>query len=194
MSVIVARAIPDVRDGLKPVQRRILVAMNDLGSRASNRGFHRKVREKSAATPRAITTPARRGRPFIRRSCAWRSPSTGCCYPLIDGAGELRLRRRRIRAAAMRYNRSAPRENHRRNARRSRKGETVDFIPNFDQTREEPVVLPSKNSEPAGERRERHPLPSLHGRHEHPAAQPGRNHRRRGDADRQAGHAASRKS
>src|ERR1700724_2943267 len=40
MSVIVARAIPDVRDGLKPVQRRILVAMNDLGL-ASNRGFRK---------------------------------------------------------------------------------------------------------------------------------------------------------
>src|SRR5450432_3117519 len=40
MSVIVARAIPDVRDGLKPVQRRILVAMNDLGL-ASNRGYHK---------------------------------------------------------------------------------------------------------------------------------------------------------
>src|SRR2546422_4339005 len=40
MSVIVARALPDVRDGLKPVQRRILVAMNDLGL-ASNRGFRK---------------------------------------------------------------------------------------------------------------------------------------------------------
>src|SRR5215470_4432222 len=40
MSVIVARAIPDVRDGLKPVQRRILVAMNDLGL-ASNRGYRK---------------------------------------------------------------------------------------------------------------------------------------------------------
>src|SRR5579862_1300954 len=40
MSVIVARAIPDVRDGLKPVQRRILVAMNDLGL-AANRGFRK---------------------------------------------------------------------------------------------------------------------------------------------------------
>jgi DNA gyrase subunit A len=40
MSVIVARAIPDVRDGLKPVQRRILIAMNDLGL-ASNRGFRK---------------------------------------------------------------------------------------------------------------------------------------------------------
>src|ERR1700746_2913386 len=40
MSVIIARALPDVRDGLKPVQRRILVAMNDLGL-ASNRGFRK---------------------------------------------------------------------------------------------------------------------------------------------------------
>jgi DNA gyrase subunit A len=40
MSVILARAIPDVRDGLKPVQRRILIAMNDLGL-ASNRGFRK---------------------------------------------------------------------------------------------------------------------------------------------------------
>jgi len=40
MSVIIARALPDVRDGLKPVQRRILVAMNDLGL-ASNRGYRK---------------------------------------------------------------------------------------------------------------------------------------------------------
>src|SRR5580704_16304214 len=72
MSVIVARAIPDVRDGLKPVQRRILVAMKTWASRrieatASARKF--------AATLRAIIT--RTARPsFIRRSCAWRNPST----------------------------------------------------------------------------------------------------------------------
>src|SRR3989442_12117135 len=48
MSVIVARALPDVRDGLKPVQRRILVAMNDLGL-ASNRAF-RKCAKVCGAT------------------------------------------------------------------------------------------------------------------------------------------------
>ena len=59
MSVIVARAIPDVRDGLKPVQRRILVAMNDLGL-ASNRGY-RKCAKICGDTSGQLPS-ARRGR------------------------------------------------------------------------------------------------------------------------------------
>jgi len=49
MSVIIARALPDVRDGLKPVQRRILVAMNDLGL-ASNRGYRKCGQDLLATT------------------------------------------------------------------------------------------------------------------------------------------------
>ncbi len=82
MSVIVARAIPDVRDGLKPVQRRILVAMNDLGL-ASNRGY-RKCAKICGDTSgnyhphgEAVIYPAlvRMAQPFNLR------------YPLVDGQG-----------------------------------------------------------------------------------------------------------
>jgi DNA gyrase subunit A len=137
MSVIIARALPDVRDGLKPVQRRILVAMNDLGL-ASNRGY-RKCAKICGDTSgnyhphgEAVIYPAlvRLAQDFNMRA------------PLIDGQGNFGS----VDGdppAAMRYTEA-------RLARISEdiladlEKETVDFIPNFDQTREEPVVLPSR--------------------------------------------------
>jgi DNA gyrase subunit A len=137
MSVIVARAIPDVRDGLKPVQRRILVAMNDLGL-ASNRGF-RKCAKICGDTSgnyhphgEAVIYPTmvRLAQPFNLR------------YMLVDGQGNFGS----VDGdppAAMRYT----------EARLSRvaeelladlEKETVDFVPNFDQTRDEPSILPAK--------------------------------------------------
>jgi len=137
MSVILARAIPDVRDGLKPVQRRILIAMNDLGL-ASNRGF-RKCAKICGDTSgnyhphgEAIIYPAlvRLAQDFSMR------------YPLIDGQGNYGS----VDGdppAAMRYT----------EARLSRiaeemlqdlEKETVDFVENFDQTRLEPTVLPAR--------------------------------------------------
>ncbi|HKV05346.1 MAG TPA: DNA gyrase subunit A [Candidatus Acidoferrales bacterium] len=137
MSVILARAIPDVRDGLKPVQRRILIAMNDLGL-ASNRGF-RKCAKICGDTSgnyhphgEAIIYPAlvRLAQDFSMR------------YPLVDGQGNFGS----VDGdppAAMRYT----------EARLSRiaeemlqdlEKETVDFVENFDQTRMEPTVLPAR--------------------------------------------------
>jgi DNA gyrase subunit A len=137
MSVIVSRAIPDVRDGLKPVQRRILIAMNDLGL-ASNRGF-RKCAKICGDTSgnyhphgEAIIYPAlvRLAQPFNMR------------YPLVDGQGNYGS----VDGdppAAMRYT----------EARLTRiaeelladlEKETVDFVDNFDQTRQEPTVLPAR--------------------------------------------------
>jgi DNA gyrase subunit A len=137
MSVILARAIPDVRDGLKPVQRRILIAMNDLGL-ASNRGF-RKCAKICGDTSgnyhphgEAIIYPAlvRLAQDFSMR------------YPLVDGQGNYGS----VDGdppAAMRYT----------EARLSRiaeemlqdlEKETVDFVENFDQTRMEPTVLPAR--------------------------------------------------
>jgi DNA gyrase subunit A len=137
MSVIVARAIPDVRDGLKPVQRRILVAMNDLGL-ASNRGY-RKCAKICGDTSgnyhphgEAVIYPTlvRMAQPFNMR------------YPLIDGQGNYgsvdgdppaAMRYTEARLARITEEMLADLEK-----------ETVDFVPNFDQTREEPVVLPSR--------------------------------------------------
>jgi DNA gyrase subunit A len=137
MSVILARAIPDVRDGLKPVQRRILIAMNDLGL-ASNRGF-RKCAKICGDTSgnyhphgEAVIYPAlvRLAQDFSMR------------YPLVDGQGNYGS----VDGdppAAMRYT----------EARLSKiaeelladiEKETVDFVENFDQTRLEPRVLPAR--------------------------------------------------
>ena len=137
MSVIVARALPDVRDGLKPVQRRILVAMNDLGL-ASNRGF-RKCAKICGDTSgnyhphgEAVIYPAlvRLAQDFSMR------------YPLIDGQGNFgsvdgdppaAMRYTEVRLTRIAEELLADLEK-----------ETVDFVPNFDQTRVEPVVLPSR--------------------------------------------------
>src|SRR3977135_4436372 len=82
MSVIVARAIPDVRDGLKPVQRRILVAMNDLGL-ASNRD-QRKCAKIYGDTPGNYHP---HGKAVIYPTLVRLAQSFNMRYPLIDGQG-----------------------------------------------------------------------------------------------------------
>jgi DNA gyrase subunit A len=137
MSVIVARAIPDVRDGLKPVQRRILVAMNDLGL-ASNRGYRKCA--KICGDTSGNYHP--HGEAVIYPTLVRLAQSFNMRYQLIDGQGNYGS----VDGdppAAMRYTEA-------RLAKISEEiladleKETVDFIPNFDQTREEPVVLPSR--------------------------------------------------
>ena len=137
MSVIVARAIPDVRDGLKPVQRRILVAMNDLGL-ASNRGYRKCA--KICGDTSGNYHP--HGEAVIYPTLVRLAQSFNMRYPLIDGQGNY-ASVDGDPPAAMRYTEA-------RLAKISEEiladleKETVDFIPNFDQTREEPVVLPSR--------------------------------------------------
>jgi len=137
MSVIIARALPDVRDGLKPVQRRILVAMNDLGL-ASNRGYRKCA--KICGDTSGNYHP--HGEAVIYPALVRLAQDFNMRYPLIDGQGNFGS----VDGdppAAMRYTEA-------RLARISEdiladlEKETVDFIPNFDQTREEPVVLPSR--------------------------------------------------
>src|ERR1700716_1733590 len=132
MSVIIARALPDERDGLKPVQRRILVAMNDLGL-ASNRGF-RKCAKMCGDTSgnyhphgEAVIYPAlvRLAQDFNMR------------YPLIDGQGNFGS----VEGdppAAMRY--TEARMTHLGAALMfDMEKDTVDFVPNYDETRTEPT-------------------------------------------------------
>jgi len=137
MSVIVSRALPDVRDGLKPSQRRILVAMNDLnlGPRSKHRKCAKIVGDTGgnyhphgdAAT---YGTLVRMGQEWNMR------------YPLIDPQGNFGS----IDAdppAAMRYTEArmaAPAMEMLEDL----KHDTVDFVPNYDETRTEPTVLPSK--------------------------------------------------
>ncbi|HVN07829.1 MAG TPA: DNA gyrase subunit A [Patescibacteria group bacterium] len=137
MSVIVARAIPDVRDGLKPVQRRILVAMNDLGL-ASNRGY-RKCAKICGDTSgnyhphgEAVIYPTlvRLAQPFVMRYSLVDGQGN---YGSVDGDPPAAMRYTEARLARITEEMLADLEK-----------ETVDFVPNFDQTREEPVVLPAK--------------------------------------------------
>jgi DNA gyrase subunit A len=137
MSVIIARALPDVRDGLKPVQRRILVAMNDLGL-AANRGYRKCA--KICGDTSGNYHP--HGEAVIYPALVRLAQEFNMRYPLIDGQGNYGS----VDGdppAAMRYTEA-------RLAKISEdilsdlEIETVEFVPNFDQTREEPVVLPSR--------------------------------------------------
>src|SRR6202165_5347772 len=137
MSVIIARALPDVRDGLKPVQRRILVAMNDLGL-ASNRGYRKCA--KICGDTSGNYHP--HGEAVIYPAMVRLAQDFNLRYTLVDGQGNFGS----VDGdppAAMRYTEA-------RLAKISEdiladlEKETVDFVPNFDQTREEPFVLPSR--------------------------------------------------
>jgi DNA gyrase subunit A len=137
MSVIVSRALPDVRDGLKPVHRRILYAMNDVGF------THDKQHRKSARiVGEVIGKYHPHGDSSIYNAMVRFAQDFSMRYLLVDGHGNFGS----IDgdgAAAMRYT----------EARMTRlsgellkdiEKETVDFRPNFDESEKEPVVLPSR--------------------------------------------------
>ncbi len=136
MSVIISRALPDVRDGLKPVQRRILWAMRDLGL------YHNRPYRKCAKIcgdvsgnyhphGEGVVYPAlvRMAQDFLMR------------YPLVDGQGNfgsvdgdppaaMRYTEARLSILAEEMLRDVDKD-------------TVDFVPNYDNTRQEPMVLPT---------------------------------------------------
>ncbi len=137
MSVIVGRALPDVRDGLKPVHRRILFAMQDLGM------HHNKAYKKSARVVGEVLGKYHpHGDSAVYDSMVRMVQEFSLRYPLVDGQGNFGSVDGDS-AAAMRYT----------EVRMSRIAEelladidkeTVDFTPNFDDTLQEPRVLPSK--------------------------------------------------
>jgi DNA gyrase subunit A len=137
MSVIVSRALPDVRDGLKPSQRRILVAMNDLnlGPRSKHRKCAKIVGD-TGGNYHPHGDQATYGT-LVRLAQEWNMR-----YPLVDPQGNFGS----IDSdppAAMRYTEArmaAPATEMLDDLRY----ETVDFVPNYDETRMEPTVLPSK--------------------------------------------------
>jgi len=137
MSVIVSRALPDVRDGLKPSQRRILVAMNDLnlGPRSKPRKCAKIVGD-TGGNYHPHGDQATYGT-LVRMGQAWNMR-----YPLIDPQGNFGS----IDAdppAAMRYT-EARMSSAATEMLEDIKHDTVDFVPNYDETRSEPTVLPSK--------------------------------------------------
>ncbi|WP_067826102.1 DNA gyrase subunit A [Nocardia inohanensis] len=137
MSVIVGRALPEVRDGMKPVHRRILYAMYDNGYRP-DRGYVKSARPVADTMGNyhphgdsaIYDTLVRMAQPWALR------------YPLVDGQGNFGSRGN-DGAAAMRYTecRLTPLAME---MLREIDHETVDFIPNYDGKTQEPVVLPSR--------------------------------------------------
>ncbi|MDK2903446.1 MAG: gyrase subunit [Clostridiales bacterium] len=137
MSVIVGRALPDVRDGLKPVHRRILYAMNELGLAAD-----KSYRKSARIVGDVLGKYHPHGEAAVYDSMVRMAQDFSMRYPLVDGHGNFGSIDNDP-PAAMRYT----------EARLSRLAmemltdidkETVDFIPNFDETLKEPVVLPSR--------------------------------------------------
>ncbi len=137
MSVIVSRALPDVRDGLKPVQRRILVAMDELSL------AHNKPYRKSAKISGDVTGNYHpHGTTAVYDAMVRMAQDFSLRYMLVEGQGNFGS----IdgdRAAAERYTEARLRRTA-EDLLADLKKDTVDFIPNYDETREEPVVLPAR--------------------------------------------------
>ncbi|UCE19046.1 MAG: DNA gyrase subunit A [Gemmatimonadota bacterium] len=137
MSVIVSRALPDVRDGLKPSQRRILVAMNDLN--LSPGRPHRKC-AKIAGDTSGNYHP--HGEQVVYPTLVRLAQDFNMRYPLVEGQGNfgsidgdppaaMRYTEARLNQAAMEMLSDLEKE-------------TVNFQPNYDETRQEPTILPGK--------------------------------------------------
>jgi len=137
MSVIVGRALPDIRDGLKPVHRRILYAMQDLGN------FWNKSYKKSARIVGDVIGKYHpHGDVAVYDSIVRMAQSFSLRYPLIDGQGNFGSQDGDP-AAAMRYTEVRMSEIASELLADIEK-ETIDFVPNYDGTIEEPSILPAK--------------------------------------------------
>ena len=137
MSVIVSRALPDVRDGLKPVQRRILYAMNDMGIRANS-----SYKKSARIVGEVMGKLHPHGDSPIYEAMVRLAQDFSMRYPLVDGQGNfgsvdddppaaMRYTEARLTAIAEEMLADIERE-------------TVDFIPNFDSSLNEPTVLPTR--------------------------------------------------
>ncbi len=137
MSVIVARALPDARDGLKPSQRRILVAMNDL-----NLGPRSKYRKCAKVAGDTSGNYHPHGEQVIYPTLVRMAQDFAMRYPLVQGQGNFGS----IDGdppAAMRYTESRM-SGYATLLLEDIEKDTVDFQANYDETRQEPVVLPAK--------------------------------------------------
>jgi DNA gyrase subunit A len=137
MSVIVARALPDVRDGLKPVHRRILYAMNDMGVRPNT-----PYRKSARIVGEVMGKYHPHGDASIYDAMVRMAQDFSMRYPLVDGQGNFGSVDNDP-PAAMRYTEA-------RLAKIAEEmlvdieKETVDFMPNFDDSLQEPRVLPAR--------------------------------------------------
>lgn len=137
MSVIVSRALPDVRDGLKPVHRRILYSMHELGM-TPNKGYSKSARLVGDCMGKFHP----HGDSSIYDAVVRMAQDFSSRYPLIDGHGNFGSVDGDS-AAAMRYTeaRMASLANY---MLADIEKDTVDFVPNYDEKEKEPVVLPAK--------------------------------------------------
>ncbi len=137
MSVIVSRALPDVRDGLKPVQRRILFAMLEAGLRPD-----RPYRKSAAVVGDVLKKYHPHGDAPVYEALVRMAQGWSLRYPLIDGQGNfgsidgdppaaMRYSEARLTPIAMELLADIDKD-------------TVDLVPNYDEYEREPVVLPSK--------------------------------------------------
>jgi DNA gyrase subunit A len=137
MSVIVSRALPDVRDGMKPVHRRILYAMWSIGLRSSA-----KFRKSATVVGEVLGKYHPHGDSAVYDSMVRMAQDFAMRYPLVRGQGNFGSMDG-DNAAAMRYTEaklSAISEEMLFDIEKN----TVDFIPNFDGSHKEPAVLPAK--------------------------------------------------
>ena len=137
MSVIVARALPDARDGLKPVHRRILYAMDDLGMRSSS-----AYKKSARIVGEVLGKYHPHGDMAVYDAMARMAQDFSMRYPLIDGQGNFgsvdgdapaAMRYTEARLGAMAEEMLADIDKN-----------TVDFVDNFDGSLKEPVVLPAR--------------------------------------------------
>jgi len=136
MSVIISRALPDVRDGLKPVHRRVLTAMNDL-----NLQPNKPYRKSAKITGDTTGNYHPHGTASVYDTLVRLAQSFSLRYPLVDGQGNFgsvdgdsaaaeRYTEARMTKIAMELMRDLDKE-------------TVDYVPNYDGSREMPSVMPS---------------------------------------------------
>ena len=138
MSVIIARALPDVRDGLKPVQRRTLYDMHELGIR-----YDRPYRKSARIVGDTMGKYHPHGDSSIYEALVVMSQDFKKGMPLIDGHGNFG----NIEgdgAAAMRYTEARLQKVTQEAFLADLNKDVVDFVPNFDETEKEPSVLPVK--------------------------------------------------
>jgi len=137
MSVIISRALPDVRDGLKPVHRRILYAMWSMGLKSGG-----KFRKSATVVGEVLGKFHPHGDSAVYDSMARMAQDFSLRYPLVNGQGNWGS----IDGdspAAMRYT-EAKMASAAEELLYDIERETIDFIPNYDGSQKEPVVLPAK--------------------------------------------------
>ena len=137
MSVIVGRALPDIRDGLKPVHRRVLFAMHELGL-----NWNRAYKKSARVVGEVLGKYHPHGDAPVYEALVRMVQEFSLRYPLVDGQGNFgsidgdppaAMRYTETRLAKIAHELLADIDK-----------ETVDFTPNFDESLQEPVVLPTK--------------------------------------------------